>query len=293
MPRFRYIEEGKGNTLPIEDDVHLLGTWNLITCVGVYFKIDKARCFMAHINARTTTWPYNVVTSKSGEWIKEYVTVILFDLAKKQNWDMRDADFGEDLHTQCPCLGDAEFENVKYTRAGNYVVKAVREFFVSRADALEKVVKQRPQAITQSARESYPELVQKLERESERLEAKVAFLRDQGTLGQVDKLHHCFIVAPVSGLLVPIGNIWEKPMSVQHSKSALKEDIAECTPVPVPGPYNFFINAQVDVESDFPAGILALGRRLRDKAADQEWAALSLEDPPRSGPLSRMTIEQG
>lgn len=57
---YRHIPEGKGGIFSIpyvigaagdQTELHQIGTHGCITCVGVYFPIDKDRCFCAHINA--------------------------------------------------------------------------------------------------------------------------------------------------------------------------------------------------------------------------------------------------
>ncbi len=69
--KYRHIPESEGATLDIADaTAPRVGTYFLMTCVGVYFRIDEERCFFAHMDARTPeTWPCNVVTKEAGEVI--------------------------------------------------------------------------------------------------------------------------------------------------------------------------------------------------------------------------------
>ena len=73
---FRNIKEGEGGTLPITGDniKPRVGTFYLMTCVGVYFRVDKDRCFFAHIDARSAEFEkYAMVTKKAGEEIARLV----------------------------------------------------------------------------------------------------------------------------------------------------------------------------------------------------------------------------
>ena len=75
---FRNIEEGEGGTLPIAHHPPLVGTYYLMTCVGVYFRADKDRCFFAHIDARSAEFEsHAMVTKRAGEEIAEQVRLRL------------------------------------------------------------------------------------------------------------------------------------------------------------------------------------------------------------------------
>lgn len=50
--KYRHIKEGRGGVFPRSSSISdLIGTYNCITCVGVYFPISDTHCFVAHINA--------------------------------------------------------------------------------------------------------------------------------------------------------------------------------------------------------------------------------------------------
>ena len=73
---FRHIKEGEGGTLPITGDTikPRVGTFYLMTCVGVYFRIDKDRCFFAHVDAGSAEFErYAMVTKRAGEEIARQV----------------------------------------------------------------------------------------------------------------------------------------------------------------------------------------------------------------------------
>lgn len=75
---FRNIKEGEGATLPITADPPLIGTYYLMTCVAVYFRVDKDRCFFAHIDARSAEFEeHAMVTKRAGEEIAEQVRLRL------------------------------------------------------------------------------------------------------------------------------------------------------------------------------------------------------------------------
>ena len=125
MPESRHIEEGKGATLPIDDKIPAVGTWNLITCVGIYFRIDESRCFVAHMNTPSTvTWPENVVTDKEGKGIVSHVVQALDTRAKRDKWDVRNEYFGTDFLLQCPIFDDLWGS---YKRAAHFAVQGVHE----------------------------------------------------------------------------------------------------------------------------------------------------------------------
>jgi hypothetical protein len=64
------------NTMP------LVGTHSCVTCVGVYFRIDGSRCFVAHMSAISLeTHPANVVTDNAGQEIKAQVVSRLNDFS--------------------------------------------------------------------------------------------------------------------------------------------------------------------------------------------------------------------
>ena len=67
---FRCIKEGEGGTLPITGDniKPRVGTFFLMTCVGVYFRIDKERCFFAHIDARSAEFEDHAMVTKRAGW---------------------------------------------------------------------------------------------------------------------------------------------------------------------------------------------------------------------------------
>jgi hypothetical protein len=99
MPLFRGMKEGECATLAVDEEIPLAGTRNLLTCVGVYFKGDDIRCFLAHVNAvRSIRHAFNVVTSEGGRWIARKTKERLVELRDNDKWDANHEDFGRDLH---------------------------------------------------------------------------------------------------------------------------------------------------------------------------------------------------
>jgi hypothetical protein len=83
---------------------------------------------------------------------------------------------------------------------------------------------------------------------SAQLEVKAMFLKAQGRLAQVDKIHHCFIVTPSTGEVIRIGNFWEN--------SPKKADLGQHSPVTVDLKFtNFFFLVTEDDESDFDSSL--------------------------------------
>lgn len=74
--KFRSIIESEGGTLPIAEGnkPSRIGTFYLMTCVGVYFRVDETRCFFAHIDARSAEMEaHAMVTPGAGEEIAAQV----------------------------------------------------------------------------------------------------------------------------------------------------------------------------------------------------------------------------
>ena len=225
MPDFRHMEESKGATLPVDSATPAIGTRNLMTCVGVYFRVDVGRCFIAHINAPSVvTYPWNLVTEKAGKRIQTQVEHALHELARSCEWDVRDQNFGKNLVLQCPTIDDLRYSGDQYERSARYVLQGIYEFFKSCANFLYEEVQQRtddPECKNMDAIQA-----KVFDARSAQLEAKATFLKSQGLLEQVDKKHHCFIVTPSTGEVVRLGDAWKT--------SVKSEDLGEHSPVTVP-----------------------------------------------------------
>ncbi|KAK3645097.1 hypothetical protein LTR56_002685 [Elasticomyces elasticus] len=100
--QFRYIAEGEGATLQFhttthlvhdQEALHLVGTFGLITCVGVYFAINHHTCFVAHINAYTEReWlsPWVVRNQMEASWFRDMARDRMEKHALANGWDPQD-----------------------------------------------------------------------------------------------------------------------------------------------------------------------------------------------------------
>lgn len=104
---YRYIPEGAGGTFALReanveelsttDDQmqrsYYIGTWEVFTCVGVFFMVDENRCFIAHIDAcvhrpnisERHRYDRNV-SNKEGEQIKQATLELLRAEAATNGW---------------------------------------------------------------------------------------------------------------------------------------------------------------------------------------------------------------
>lgn len=172
MPKikFRCISEGDGGTFPIFPPLpkepkagepkqaqlpNLIGTYSLMTCVGVYFQVDKSRCFFAHIYSMTTElYPQMVVSKSRGEQIMSQVKHRLHAFYRHDNWDIRTSEFGNHLTLQCPTVQDTMISGKMYQTVGGYTVRAIREFFLGCSRFLEKETGSRSAFLRQIANDT-------------------------------------------------------------------------------------------------------------------------------------------
>ncbi len=216
MP-FRWVKEGEGATLPLfHMEVPRVGTYMLMTCVGVYFKIDQNRCFFAHLTPKSPdaklSW---VVTEQAGDDIGSQVKQRLCNFLRVDNWDIKDPEFGKDLLLQCPCLRDRVFNGKQYYTPGKFVVKAVREFFMACGLLLKEDLGQR-QAVPQAPQDN----------EHRRQSSKSDFLIHTATTTVVDDDHHIMVVSPLTGAMWRFGEVRNPP-----SRSIHEEDLGDFVPV--------------------------------------------------------------
>lgn len=209
--QFRCVEESEGGTLPLYDlEIPRLGTYFLMTCVGVYFKVDKDRCFFAHMSGATPEIRnYWSVTERAGEEIGSQVKDRLCNFLRVDNWDIRDSEFGKDLLLQCPCLQDRSCDGKSYYTPGKFVVKALQEFFVACAQFLEEEAAERRAAPQASQVEHY-------RRETWRLMLKSTFLRRIGTTTEVNSEHHIMIISPLTGVTWRFGKV-RPPRTIEEA----------------------------------------------------------------------------
>ncbi|KAK4888579.1 hypothetical protein LTR27_012531 [Elasticomyces elasticus] len=155
--QFRFVGEDEGATLhfhpsggPVyaalfgykfaQQRLHHVGTFGLITCVGVYFAIDDHTCFIAHINACTIRDDGHTRTIRNdaeGATVKLMTLVLLHQHARAKGWSPRNlrtlVRIRRSLLLLCP---EPEFEDRPWPGAklremkqtGFYVAEAVRDF---------------------------------------------------------------------------------------------------------------------------------------------------------------------
>ncbi|KAK5689696.1 hypothetical protein LTR97_012695 [Elasticomyces elasticus] len=152
--KFRFVGEDEGATLhfggPLyaalfgykfaQQRLHHVGTFGLITCVGVYFAINDHTCFIAHINACTIRDDGHTRTIRNdaeGATVKLMTLVLLHQHARFNGWSPRNlrthVRIRRSLLLMCP---EPEFEDRPWPGArlremkqtGFYVAEAIREF---------------------------------------------------------------------------------------------------------------------------------------------------------------------
>lgn len=199
---FRDIREGDGGTLPLyraqkkpsDPLVPLrIGTALLMSCVGVYFKVDEKRCFFAHFDARTpemTDW--TVVSPKAGENIKKQVKDRLFAFMKYDRWVITDKTFGQHLYFQCPQHNARVFNECYSPTTGWFIVRAVREFFVACSVLIKEKVEERRKEelkIKESKLSAY-------KKETNVLQSTAESHQSKAVKAKVERGYHAFIVTP-------------------------------------------------------------------------------------------------
>ncbi|KAK5715795.1 hypothetical protein LTR17_016626 [Elasticomyces elasticus] len=143
--QFRYIAEGEGATLQFHTTTHLVhdqealrlvGTFGLITCVGVYSAIDHRTCFVAHINAYTEReWlsPWVVRNQMEANWFRDMARDRMEKHALANGWDPQDpatrAWILRTLILVCPEPTHTFLEaSVTMQQTGLWVAEGIRQF---------------------------------------------------------------------------------------------------------------------------------------------------------------------
>ncbi|KAK5173314.1 uncharacterized protein LTR77_001995 [Saxophila tyrrhenica] len=113
-----------------------VGTLWLNTCIGVYFPLDKNRCFLAHINASSQSErPNNAVDEAEGREIREMVCKRLLQESETMHWNIFDSLYASTIVVCAPNKyrkwGDGRVKLVGY-----YVVKGIRDFLKEHASFL-------------------------------------------------------------------------------------------------------------------------------------------------------------
>ena len=184
MPEFRNILEGQGGVFERNPAgaTRMIGTWRCISCVGIYFRIDEIRCFVAHINVVShATWGAGVVTQNNVPEIRDQVLHRLCGFLRRYNWDTSNRYFGQELTVVCPYYHYLRWPG--YRTVGYCAIEGIKQFFKHCARALE---------YERSHREDISD------DEAMRLPAKAAFLREHSTDLKVDYTHHGFAFDPAT-----------------------------------------------------------------------------------------------
>ncbi|KAK4539921.1 hypothetical protein LTR36_009963 [Oleoguttula mirabilis] len=152
---YRSVLEGQGGTLwyrepnvedartgfKDEDLLPYMGTRGCITCVGVYFKIDKLRAFIAHIDAYIRdelTIRQDTVNEAEGTQLRLDVTATLALHSLKHNWNPRTVDPGS-IILVCPTPQARPYGSLDPTgekKTGWWVVDGIREFLSLQQDTM-------------------------------------------------------------------------------------------------------------------------------------------------------------
>ncbi|KAK4888581.1 hypothetical protein LTR27_012533 [Elasticomyces elasticus] len=121
-----------------QERLHHVGTSGLITCVGVYFAIDKKTCFITHINADTKRPEGEtrlILDEAEGTVVKDMARDLMKKHAEAHGWSLTDPRTRMNilltLVMSCPEPIDsssisADMQAMKQT--GYYVAQGVREF---------------------------------------------------------------------------------------------------------------------------------------------------------------------
>ena len=87
------------------DVIRLIGTWGLITCVGLYFAIDDNRCFLTHINSLVDVGEEKtarICNSAEGAAVKQRVLQGLKTSARVDDWDLSAPKVRDSIKVFCP-----------------------------------------------------------------------------------------------------------------------------------------------------------------------------------------------
>ncbi|KAK5732450.1 hypothetical protein LTR17_010506 [Elasticomyces elasticus] len=121
-----------------QERLHQVGSSDLITCVGVYFAIDKKTCFIAHINAdikRPEGETRLILDEAEGTVVKDMAWNLMKKHAEAHGWSSTDPRTRMNILLtsvmSCPepidsSLISADMQPMRQT--GYYVAQGVREF---------------------------------------------------------------------------------------------------------------------------------------------------------------------
>lgn len=242
MPVFRYVPENSGGTFPIADeDVPAIGTWGCATCVGIYFRVDETRCFVAHILGMSglTAKRHNVTVS-AGKNVGQQTLNRLFDMSKWDQWDPKNEFFGSDMYVVCPYIVGKAGDQ---PQIGQFVIEAISSLFNHWAKQLENDVSARKQH--QHAKKMKEN---NFTRETERLTEKAAFLRGR-TKTPIKRNHHGFIFDPSTGKFLFVGDM-SKWKSIRAIDLGEYEPWTEWNDAPPSGICT--VGVENDAFNDFP-----------------------------------------
>ena len=255
------MPEGREATLTIAHESDRVGTWNLITCVGLYFKVDDKRYFIAHINAENAlTYSMNVITKDGGEWIAKKVKQKLFEFRDRDDWNTRDYHFGQDLYVQCSELDDIERDGKMYQRVGRYVVQGIYDFLASSSQALLEDA-----GSCKTLKPKRPEGIQKASSRKlkiKRLEAKAQSLKDLSARAEVmsTKFDHGFVMVPSTSRVT----------TLKGPKYESTRDLGDYTPIAEPAAEegSFYVKLLEDDLNAFPKSLI--NRRAAEMIAKRQ-----------------------
>ncbi|KAK4548914.1 hypothetical protein LTR36_008687 [Oleoguttula mirabilis] len=132
-PKFRNVPAGYGGTFErTHADIPLIGTHGCESCLGVYFTIDKKRCFVAHICPRIEasdggTGGLRVPDKLTYSQLKQQVRSRLEDAAAYDNWPAPSEAMRSSLVMACK-LQATDSRVHADTVVGNCAAEAVTEW---------------------------------------------------------------------------------------------------------------------------------------------------------------------
>lgn len=204
-PEFVRVQENEGGTFiinPGHSRYH--GTVKCLTCVGVFFRVDDTRVFLAHINGSSkTTYPDNLLTDKAGKNLAFIVKQALLAHAKRLTWDPTHPQFGKNVKLVCGFYDDVE----GFKRAGKFVVDGIKDCFrfcsnhsLKTAESVLHI----PNIYRVTSNASQGQYAREV---SDRFRAKSAELLQAAENMAVTDRAHGLIVSPLQGTAFRIGNM--------------------------------------------------------------------------------------
>lgn len=120
-----------------QEHIFHVGTWNCITCTGVYFALNDGHCFVAHINphvivenplAGSQSQVERFLTDAEGQELKDRLTKQLEATSIPAGWDASDVR-KHSLVMVCPKLKEIRTVGGTVRKScGLYVLQTLREF---------------------------------------------------------------------------------------------------------------------------------------------------------------------